>query len=111
MASKKNTLPDAKFPEEEMGLVVADALEIELSSPITHGDETITKLHLRQPTVEDITRIGIVMTFNTSGQISIDFEAGRQYLSRLGAVPPSVINKMTPHDFIFAVQQLTRFFQ
>ena len=86
-------------------------LEIELSSPIQHGEETITKLTLRKPNVEDICRTGMVLTFNADGQMAINFEAGRKYLSRLGAIPPSVINKMTPHDFVFAVQQLVRFFQ
>lgn len=86
-------------------------LEIELSSPIQHGEETITKLTLRKPNVEDICRTGMVLTFNADGQMAINFEAGRKYLSRLGAVPPSVITKMTPHDFVFAVQQLVRFFQ
>ena len=86
-------------------------LEIELSSPIQHGEETITKLTLRKPNVEDICRTGMVLTFNADGQMAINFEAGRKYLSRLGAVPPSVINKMTPHDFVFTVQQLVRFFQ
>ncbi len=101
-------LDDARFPEE---MVAVDELEIELSSPIQHGEETITKLTLRKPNVEDICRTGMVLTFNADGQMAINFEAGRKYLSRLGAVPPSVINKMTPHDFVFAVQQLVRFFQ
>jgi hypothetical protein len=109
MAKKGNLveLDDARFPEE---MEAADELEIELSSPISHGEEEITKLSIRKPTVEDICRTGMLLQSDTSGKISIDMNIGRKYLIRLSNQPNSVINKMTPHDFVFAVNSLVRFF-
>lgn len=84
----------------------------ELSSPIQHGEVTITKLEIRKPTVEDICRNGMLMQFDAqTGAVAVDMNIGRNYLVRLSNQPPSVINKMTPHDFIFAVHSLSRFFQ
>jgi len=92
--------------------VDVDNLVIELSSPITHGEETITQLEIRKPTVEDICRNGMLMQFDAqTGAVAVDMNIGRKYLVRLSNQPPSVINQMTPHDFIFAVHSLARFFQ
>ena len=86
---------------------------IKLSRYLVHGDDEITELSLRQPTVEDVADIGYPFTLLTGdGETRIELKpkAILKYASRLAAVPPSVLKDMALADFMAAQTEIMGFF-
>lgn len=73
-----------------------------LAKPILIGDEEITELELRELSGDDIISIGfpylIVMGDDDNQSLELRPKIIAKYVSKLAAVPPSVVGKMTPAD-------------
>ncbi len=86
-------------------------MKIQLTEAIKFGDEEITELDLRKPTIEDITRTGYLYTLDPKTQSPIfDAKIVVEYLSRLSSLPPSTIKQMSARDFDTARWYLLNFF-
>lgn len=76
--------------------------QFHLSKPIMSGDEEITMLDLRELTGDDIISIGypylIVIGDDDSQAMELRPKIIARYVSKLAAVPPSLIGKMSPSD-------------
>lgn len=77
------------------------AVTIALSQPIKHGQDELSELVLRDPTVEDIVDIGYpFLILPSDGGLGYELRPKivMKYASRLGGVPPSVVNKISLAD-------------
>lgn len=72
---------------------------VKLSSVIKNGTDEISEITLREPTGLDVTKLGVPFYFHGE-DMKIDMSVVAGYISRLGAVPPSVVNKISPKDMI-----------
>lgn len=76
---------------------------IKLTTPITHGEKTLTVLTIAAPTAKQIREVG--MPFRVSADVgSRDFEMNTErlcrYISKLAAIPPSVVDQLSAADFM-----------
>lgn len=71
-----------------------------LSKPVMHGDNEIAELELREMTGKDIIELGFpyLIIAEGGGELKIQVSVIMKYVSRLAAVPPSVIEKLSPSD-------------
>ena len=75
---------------------------IKLSKYLTHGDEEITEIELREPTVEDIVDLDdpyVLLVNDKETAIKVNNKTILKYISRLSALPPSVLKDLTRDDF------------
>lgn len=87
--------------------------KIKLSRPIPDGENTITDLELREPSVADVGDLGYPFVLNvTDGEIRIELKPKviLKYASRLGDVPPSTINSLSFGDFSVVQEAVMGFF-
>ena len=71
---------------------------VELSKPITVGDDEIKVLDLREPTVNDITELGYPFLIKDGG-VAIQASVIMAYIVRLSANPPSALKTISVSDF------------
>lgn len=86
----------------------------ELSVPITHGQESLTELTINEPTAKQIREIGIPFRISASaGSQDFDFNADRmcRYISKLAAIPPSVVDQICASDFMRIAAVICGFFE
>jgi hypothetical protein len=83
---------------------------IELTTPIEAHGETVSKLELREPAVEDITRLGDPYYFGTDKSIRLDSAVIAKYISRLAAIPESSVKMLSIRDFNTARGAVMDFF-
>lgn len=75
---------------------------VQLTSSIKNGTDEISEITLREPTGADVAKLGVPFVFHGE-DLKLDMSVVSSYISRLGAVPPSVVNKLSPKDLmIFA---------
>lgn len=77
------------------------AIKVKLSQPITHGDEAITELTLREPTVDDVSDIGypfVLVTGEGDTAIELRPKIVMRYAARLSGVPPSILKDISLGD-------------
>jgi len=89
------------------------SVTVKLSKPLEHGDDDITELTLRPPTVDDLADIGYPFTVSTGdGDTGIEMKpkAILKYASRLAGVPPSVLKGMALSDFMKVQTEVMFFF-
>lgn len=90
---------------------MADELEFHLKRPFTAGGKEIKQLTLRAPTTEDVIAVGMPLEPTANGRLSFNLAMMRDYVVRLGNVPPSTILKMDHRDFMKLVMAMaTHFF-
>jgi len=84
--------------------------KFELTTPIMFGDEEITSLKLRKPTVKEIREIGFPFLISLDEDLSINAKICAKHLSRMSALPMSVIDKMSAEDFKEVCWEILSFF-
>jgi hypothetical protein len=86
---------------------------IKLSRFLSHGDDEITALSLRQPTVEDVADLGYPFSLivdDGDTRMEVKAKTVLKYASRLAAVPPSVLKGMALADFMATQTEIMGFF-
>lgn len=89
-------------------------LVIPLKKPLKHGEREIKELELRAVTADDMEACGPLYTAKMNGEddpsVIIQPKTTIKYLSRLSALPPSVIKQMGAFELDQAGWQLFNFF-
>lgn len=77
--------------------------KIKLSKPIKAHGEEITEIDLREPTGEDVIALGypylIIIGDADEQAMELRPKVIARYVSRLGGIPPSSLNSVSPADF------------
>lgn len=81
----------------------------ELPEPIVHGSETITELVFKPLTTKLINELGMPFRFEAGVPMPVPAVCLR-YASRLCGVPPSVIEKIPPKDYLQLCYMIVGFF-
>lgn len=81
--------------------------QIVLKKPIKHGDEEISVLELREPTAKEIRLYGMPIDIATG---DIRTAVVHKYVCDLAALPPSVIDQLSPSDFMKVSIEIASFF-
>lgn len=87
--------------------------KIKLAKPIIHGDETISELELRDPTVQDVTDIGypfVLVTGEGDTAIELRPKIVMRYAARLSGLPPSSLSDITLADLSRLQTEVMGFF-
>ncbi len=82
---------------------------ITLSRPLEAHGETISRLSLREPNGGDIKVCGYPLQIADGAAVPL---AGAicKYIARLGNIPPSTVDKLTPADFNACLAAIVDFF-
>lgn len=83
-------------------------MELILTTPIKFGDEELTKLTMKKPTVREIREFGFPYTIGEDVKIIPSICA--KYISRLAGIPMSVVDGMSLEDFQKACVEVVYFF-
>ncbi len=87
---------------------------MKLSKPIKKGDEEIFDITLREPTGQDLIEIGypyvIVMDEADGQSLKLQSKSIARYISRLGAIPPSTVEKISLADLQVLTGEVMSFF-
>ena len=72
----------------------------QLHKAVKHGEQEITSITIRQPTIDEILKLGYPYNLDPeSGAIVHDPAVILRYVSTLTALPPSTIKQMSIADF------------
>lgn len=83
---------------------------ITLQKPVrAHGDD-IGVLELREPTGKDVRELGFPYHAGAEGGLKLDTGVIAKYVSRLGGIPPSVVDDMSPVDLNTVSWEVAGFF-
>ncbi|MEJ8324389.1 MULTISPECIES: phage tail assembly protein [Kosakonia] len=84
--------------------------ELVLTKPIQAHGETISVLELREPTGKDVRELGF--PYVTTGDAGVRLDAGvvAKYIARLGNIPPSSVDTMSPADLNTISWEVAGFF-
>lgn len=77
------------------------SIKVPLSKPITVGDAEIKELELREPGVEDVIELGypyLMIIGDGETKMEMRPKVVVKYVSKLAAIPPSSIKKLTIAD-------------
>ncbi|MBS4847109.1 phage tail assembly protein [Turicimonas muris] len=84
---------------------------IKLIEPIDINGDTIEEIQLRRPDGKDIREFGFPYRFATDdGEIAINSKVCARYISRLGALPSSAVDRLSPADFQEICTKILGFF-
>lgn len=77
---------------------------IKLSKPIRAHGEEITEIELREPTGADVMELGfpylLIISESAEGQaMELRPKVIGRYVAKLGKIPPSSLNEISPADF------------
>lgn len=87
-----------------------DSAVVDLLKPVEAHGETITRLVLRRPTGKDMRLCGNLFIFSgDGGDSTINNAAVAKYITRLGDVPPSVVDALDGVDFMAAGLKISLF--
>ncbi len=75
----------------------------------TNGSDT-DEVILREPTVEDQDRVGFPFTFDKDGNTTVNAKLITNYISRLGNLPMSSVNKISLPDWNKLMGEILDFF-
>lgn len=113
--ASKETKPavEAKAETPPAAEAKPQQLTRKLLKPIRAHGETYSELKFKEPTAEDLERVGIPCVFKVGVEeidIKHDQKVWVQMMSNLAAVPPSSIRQMDPRDFASCIWMLQGFF-
>jgi hypothetical protein len=77
------------------------SIKVPLSKPITVGDDQIKELELREPTIDDVVELGypyLMVVGDGDTKMELRPSVVVKYASKLAAVPPSGIKKLSLAD-------------
>ena len=84
---------------------------VTLSTPIEAHGETLSALTLREPIGKDIRTLGMPYRISTEdGSIIVDTGVVARYVSGLGGIPLSAVDKMPPGDWAGGMSAVLGFF-
>ncbi|MBU9866818.1 phage tail assembly protein [Rahnella aceris] len=83
---------------------------VALSAPISANGEMLSELVLQSPNIEQIKKIGIPMTMDSSGNFGVNAALALKYVPELAGVPPSSLKNLTPFDISNLCWAVWRFF-
>jgi hypothetical protein len=84
---------------------------VTLSRPIKAHGEDITVLTLREPTGDDVERLGLPFSFSADGKtLRFDMSAVRGYAAALAGIPPSALKDVAPSDWMGIAGVVAGFF-
>lgn len=83
--------------------LIPDELDIELSKPITLGEDTYTVLNLKEPTIDQLSK------FVTKIKTENPIEAMKSLISMISGVPLPVLSKVGTRDYYKAHDYLSAF--
>ena len=86
---------------------------VTLKKPIKVGEDELTQLELREPTVKDITEIGYPYRISQSASgagMEILPAVVIKYVSKLASVPPSALNSLSISDLTNLQTEVMNFF-
>jgi Phage tail assembly chaperone proteins, E, or 41 or 14 len=89
------------------------SLKRKLMKPITAHGQTYSELTFREPTAEDIERVGLPCTIKVGVEefeIKHDAKAWLAMMSNLATVPPSSIRQLDPRDYSSIIWLLQGYF-
>lgn len=85
-------------------------IEVKLTTPVQHGDETLFALELREMTGADMAKCGYPMQISDEGEtFTPNAAVCAKLISRLGRVPPHVVDKLSAADFQSAMMEIIAF--
>ncbi|TNV14901.1 phage tail assembly protein [Buttiauxella sp. B2] len=84
--------------------------ELPLKKPIMAHNEKVHVLELREPTFDEIERIGFPFTINTEGSVRPDSSVMLKYLPILAGIPRSSAADMALIDIFKASMMILSFF-
>lgn len=87
---------------------------IRLTTPIEAHGQTISEIELREPTAKDVIEIGYPYLVHSDGvgdgSVELRANIAAKYIQRLGAIPRSSVERMSPSDLQMAQVQIMDFF-
>lgn len=87
---------------------------MKLTKPVQNGGEDIFEVTLREPTGQDLIDIGypyvIVMEDGDGQSMKLQSKTIARYISKLGALPPSVVAKISIADLQVLTGEVMGFF-
>lgn len=87
------------------------SITVELQVPIEAHGETVTKLNLRRPTVQEVRAIkSLPYKVGQDEEFKIDTEAAAKYIAVCAAIPASSVNQLDLSDLNDIAWAITRFF-
>ncbi|MCW8918908.1 MAG: phage tail assembly protein [Gammaproteobacteria bacterium] len=85
-------------------------ITVKLSRPIQAHNEELSQLTLREPTGEDVERLGIPATMGADESLSMNGKVICAYIVRLGKIPRTSVQQMAPADITACWTELLPFF-
>ena len=83
---------------------------LELTSPITAHGEELNEIELREPNGKDVREIGYPYQMNPDESVKLLAGVIAKYITRLGNIPPSAVDTMSPSDMNTAGWMVAGFF-
>ncbi|HAS1825854.1 TPA: phage tail assembly protein [Enterobacter hormaechei subsp. xiangfangensis] len=84
--------------------------ELVLKKPITAHNEKLHVLELREPTYDEIERIGFPFTLSAEGGVKLDSAVALKYLPVLAEIPRSSAAQLAKLDIFKACMLILNFF-
>ena len=81
-----------------------------LKTPIEHAGESITELELAEPTTKMVRELGLPFSLTESGMPQPITKICAAYVSKLGKIPPSAVDKLAVSDFTALTWTVVCFF-
>ncbi|EKN6252616.1 TPA: phage tail assembly protein [Yersinia enterocolitica] len=85
-------------------------MKLTLTTPITAHGEEITEIEIRDPTGKDVRELGYPYQLNPDDSVKLLSAVVCKYITRLGNIPPSAVDSMSPPDLNMAGWMVARFF-
>jgi len=89
------------------------SITVKLSKAITVAGEQVSELELREPTVDDVSDLGypfLLLQSDNGTAVDMRPKTVLKYVSRLAAVPPSSLKKLTLADLSTLQTEIMGFF-
>ncbi|MFK0090643.1 phage tail assembly protein [Pseudomonas sp. NPDC090755] len=87
------------------------SITIKLAAPVTEGDQQLTEITLRRPTVQEVRAIkALPYKLDKNEDVFLDTEVSAKYIAVCAGVPPSTVNQLDLADFNTLSWRVTSFF-
>lgn len=84
--------------------------EMQLTTPILAHNEKIYVLEFREPTYDEIEKIGFPFTLESDGSVKLDSSVALKYIPLLASIPRSSATQLARLDIYKASLQVLSFF-
>jgi len=84
--------------------------ELQLTKPITAHGEPVHVIEFSDPTGKDVRELGYPYQMNQDGSVKLLAPVVAKYITRLGQIPPSSVDDMSPADLNAAAWVVAGFF-